>query len=330
MSDPTYNESIVESINNFRSDPGASQKYFQMLAKVMKRTKHVKDAEELTSFAEYCTTLPSVNALTVSNGLQRTAEDQLLNIIKGTGKLAIMTDIKLKERADYFTESNDGCQSIADHGDLDNLLQRVVLSKLDHNGAFLNALTSENIKFIGVASAYYKDDPTTVIVLATDVVEIQEVDYGEDQDLKDAFDLFDVWNTGKLEEKALKDAFEALGFDKDSYSVYRGIMMMNGNNDVKKNGGVDWPTFKDTIKELVGGFDSKEELRTLFELFVDSPDQEKITADTMKRVAKEIGDKISYKELTDVMKRSSENGVDLDFEEFYKIMQNYKDLHNQE
>lgn len=326
MSNPSYNDTILESINNFRKNPGSSQKYFQTLAKALKRAKKEEQGKELEAYSNEITSIPSNTPLQVSNGLQRTAEDQLLNIIKGTGKVGIMTDLKLKERCDYFTTSNDGALSMADSGELDSFICRVAVSELDPNRRIREAVTSEDYQFIGVASCDYKDDPITVIVLATDVVEAEEIDYGEDQELKEAFDLFDVWNTGKLDEKAIKTAFESLGFDKDSYSVYRAIINMNGNNNVKKNGGVDWPTFRDTVKELCGDLETKEGLRTLFELFVDSPDKDKISADTMVRVSKEIGDSITYNEIVRVLKRSAENGNDIDFEEFYKIMQNYNEL----
>ena len=145
----------------------------------------------------------------------------------------------------------------------------------------------------------------------------------EVDEIKQAFDLFDIYSTGKLDQVALHDAFKALGFEKDSYSVFSVINSFNTNNKVIKQGGVDWETFKDAVKSLIGDFDSKEGIRKLFELFVDDPNQDTITSDTLKKVAADLNDDLSNKELKEIMKRAAHNGVDIDFEEFYK-----EDLYN--
>ena len=327
MSNKILNQSLVEIINDYRSNPVVNKKKFQTISKALRRTKQIKRADFLNDYASQISSIPAVNTLKVSKGLQKTAEEKLVSIIKASGNLKSMTDKKLQEIADTFTESNEGIVTTADEGDADFILSRIITSKIDKdNDNFYKHISSGDFKYMGVASAEYTDDAITVIIFAKNVCEIQEEDLGDDQDLKEAFDLFDVWKTGKLEMKLLLEAFESLGFEKDSFSVYKLIANLNANDDVRTTGGVDWPTFRSACHELVGGLNSKEELRTLFELIVDSPDQEVISADTLKRVAREIGDNISYQEIVDVMKRSATNGVDMEFEEFYKIMENYKDL----
>jgi Ca2+-binding EF-hand superfamily protein len=149
-----------------------------------------------------------------------------------------------------------------------------------------------------------------------------------DIELKEAFNLFDVYSTGLLDIKLIHDAFKSLGFDKDSYSVWFIILGLSQNKKVKEQGGVDYPTFKNAVDNIVGDFKSKEGLRKLFELFVDDPKEDKITITTLRRVSNELGDNATNTELKEVMKRSAENGIDIDFEEFYKILINYKNLHS--
>lgn len=326
MSNSEYVETIFNLVNSFRSKPSSFEKTFNTISKALKRAKREDVGQELESYSK---TLPKnqLNDLILSSGLSKAAEDNLLNIIKNSGKLGIPTENKIKDRVNMFTTSSDNLLESCDQGDLDSLIPRLFISEFDPNRRIREALVSTNYKFIGIASADYMEDPITVIILATDVVEEVEVDYGDDSELKEAFDLFDIFHTGKLDEKALKEAFEALGFDKSSYSIYKSIIKMNGNNKVKKQGGVDWETFRDTIKELVGDLESKEGLRKLFELFVDDPKEDKISAETIRRVANELHDDITYNEIVNVLKRSSQNGVDIDFIEFCKIMDDYKELH---
>ena len=327
MSNQEYNKTVLETINKFRVNPMSFQKNLITMSKALIRAKQSNEGNELQEFANNLGSYSALEELNPSVGLQKTAEDQLLNIIKGKSKIGVMSDMKLKERCNYFTTSNDGAIESADHGDIDNLLSRMIISDFDPQRKVRAALLNAEYKHIGVASADFGDEPVSVVVFATDVVEIEEIDYGEDQELKDAFDLFDVYHTGKIDNKALIAAFEALGFNKDSYSVYKAIVAMEGGYKGKVANETEWPEFRDVIKAMVGDMETKEGLKSLFELFVDSPDQTKITVSTMNRVAKELQDDISYEELVKVMKRAANNNVDLDFEEFYKIMQNYKELH---
>lgn len=149
----------------------------------------------------------------------------------------------------------------------------------------------------------------------------------KDIELKEAFELLDIYRNGSLDIKLIKDAFKALGFDEDNYSVWTAIYRLSEDPNVKRTGGVDYDTFKDAVDQLIGDFDSKEGLRKLFELFVDDPKEDKITISTLRRVSKELGDNASNTELKEVMQRAADNGVDIDFEEFYKILCDYKKLH---
>ena len=69
------------------------------------------------------------------------------------------------------------------------------------------------------------------------------------------------------------------------------------------------------------------EIKKVFELFIDDPKQDTITSDSLKKLSRDLGDDLSNKELTEIMKRAAENGADIGFDEFYKIMMEYKELH---
>lgn len=156
------------------------------------------------------------------------------------------------------------------------------------------------------------------------VVEKKKVDRpglstDEVDEIKQAFDLFDTNQQGKIDPKELKAAMQSLGFDTKNPTIFQMIAELD-TPEAQKKGGVEFDTFVDAINNKLGDKETKDGIRRIFNLFIDDPQQETITLASLRRIARELGEQMSNDELKDMLERASSNGTELTFEEFYDIM----------
>lgn len=141
----------------------------------------------------------------------------------------------------------------------------------------------------------------------------------EVDEIRQAFDLFDTYGTGKIDPKELKAAMQSLGFDSKNPTIFQLIADLD-TTDSAKRGGIDFDTFVDAINEKLGDKETKEGIRRIFNLFIDDPNSDSITLNALKKIAKELGEQMSQEDLKDMLQRASSNGTELTFDEFYDIM----------
>lgn len=64
----------------------------------------------------------------------------------------------------------------------------------------------------------------------------------------------------------------------------------------------------------------KEQIRKIFNSYVDDPRNGTITLGALRRIAKELGDQVSDEQMKAMLEQASSNGSELTFEEFYGIL----------
>ena len=141
----------------------------------------------------------------------------------------------------------------------------------------------------------------------------------EIDEIRQAFDLFDTNQTGKIDPKELKAAMQSLGFDTKNPTIFQMISELD-TPESQKAGGINFDTFVEAINNKLGDKETKDGIRRIFNLFIDDPQQETITLASLRRIARELGEQMSNDELKDMLERASSNGTELTFEEFYDIM----------
>ena len=141
----------------------------------------------------------------------------------------------------------------------------------------------------------------------------------EVDELRQAFELFDTKNTGKIDPKELKASMQALGYDTRNPALY-GIIADLDTAEAVRNKGIDFNTLLDSVNSRLGNKHSREGIRRIFELFVDDPQAEIVTLQSLKKIAREIGEQMSNDDIREMMERASSNGSELTFDEFYEIM----------
>merc|ERR1712022_43898 len=128
------------------------------------------------------------------------------------------------------------------------------------------------------------------------------------QEIKEAFDLFDTDGSGNIDAKELKVAMRALGFEPKKEEIQKMI------SDVDDDG-------SGTIEyEEILNRDPKDEILKAFRLF-DDDETGKISFKNLKRVAKELGERMTDEELQEMIDEADRDGDgEVNEEEFLRIM----------
>ena len=111
--------------------------------------------------------------------------------------------------------------------------------------------------------------------------------------------FFDTNATSKIDPKELKQQFNYLDFNKNP-TFYQLIADL------------DTPD-KNTINNKLNDKESKEGIRRIFDFFIDVPNSDFITLNSLKKISKELGENMSGEKLKIMLERASKNGVELTF-----------------
>ena len=141
----------------------------------------------------------------------------------------------------------------------------------------------------------------------------------ENDDLKQAFDLFDIKENGKINPSEIKETMRQLGFDTKNPTIYKIIEDLD-TEESKSNGGISFSEFSEIMHKRLGDRESKEGARRIFDLFVDEENAEYIPLDSLKKIAKELGDRMSEDDLKEMIECATKNDGKLNFDDFYYII----------
>ena len=123
------------------------------------------------------------------------------------------------------------------------------------------------------------------------------------------------------EEISPKDTLEAmksLGYDKKNPELFRIMKEL----DTPENEKIDFPIFANHILGSISDKYNEEGIRTIFNLFVDDPQEGTVSLINLKKVIEELGEKVSEKEIKRLLEIKGSGNAKLTFDEFYDFMQN--------
>ena len=141
---------------------------------------------------------------------------------------------------------------------------------------------------------------------------------GNDE-ISKAFELFDQNGTGKIDPKEIKLAMQSLGYDERNPLMYQIVAELDTPLNNKK-GGVSFNDFCQTVNSRVPERETTEDLRKVYNLFLENPNDTTTTLASIKRVADELGENIEEAELNAMLLKASKSGPNLTFDEFVAIM----------
>ena len=154
----------------------------------------------------------------------------------------------------------------------------------------------------------------------TKKVEVQKVVVRSDGDeIKDTFELFDANGDGRINAREIRSAMQSIGFDEKNPTVYE-VMTELDNPRNKNSGGATFNDFCQTVNYRVPEKETTEDLRRVFNLFLDDPNSNTTSLESIKRVADELGENIEEVELNAMLNKASKSGARLTFDDFVAIM----------
>ena len=141
----------------------------------------------------------------------------------------------------------------------------------------------------------------------------------ENAEINKAFELFDQNGTGKIDPKEIKLAMQSIGYDEKNPLMYQIVTELD-TPLYNKNGGVSFNDFCQTVNNRVPERETTEDLRKVYNLFLENPNDTTTTLASIKRVADELGENIEEAELNAMLLKASKSGPNLTFEDFVAIM----------
>merc|ERR1712232_714694 len=131
-----------------------------------------------------------------------------------------------------------------------------------------------------------------------------------------AFQLFDTDGSGTIETQELKIAMRALGFEPKQEEIDKMVRDVDDDG----SGSVDYPEFLDMMAHKLLNRDPVEEINKAFKLF-DDDNTGKVTFKNLKRVAKELGERLTDEELQEMIDEADRDGDgEVNNDEFQRIM----------
>ena len=141
----------------------------------------------------------------------------------------------------------------------------------------------------------------------------------EIEEIKNAFDKYDLEKTGKIKPKQFLKEMSSMGFNIKAPYIYKLIRELN-TEEAEKNGGVPIDDIYKVINNKLGYTESEEGIKQIFELFKENPDDNTLSLDSLKGIASSFGISITDEEIKNMLEKASESGEGLTFEEFCKLM----------
>ena len=156
-------------------------------------------------------------------------------------------------------------------------------------------------------------------------VKKEEVVKSDGDEIKEAFELFDSNGDGKINVREIRGAMQSIGYDEKNPTVYEVITELD-NPRSKNSGGATFNDFCQTVNYRVPEKETTEDLRKVFNLFLDDPNSDTTTLESIKRVADELGENIEEIELNAMLNKASKSGARLTFDDFVAIMTGKENL----
>ena len=137
--------------------------------------------------------------------------------------------------------------------------------------------------------------------------------------LKEAFDLFDMEKTGKIDYHELKLTLKAFGFKVTKEEMY----LIKEKLDPNSNNKISFDEFIDFMTEKFSERNPQEEALLAFDLF-DEEKKGKINLKNLKKAVKEVNENLSDSELKAIIEEFDKDGDGyITKEDFIKIMNDY-------
>ena len=144
------------------------------------------------------------------------------------------------------------------------------------------------------------------------------------EEIKEAFNLFDVDHSGSIDYKELKAAMKALGVKVDKTELKKMITDV----DADGSGSVELPEFIAMMTAKMGDNDTREEIEKVFKMF-DTSNKGRIEFGDFQKICKELGESMSLEQTQSMFDHADLGGKGyVSFDDFFKLMKKKQNPNN--
>jgi Ca2+-binding EF-hand superfamily protein len=324
-----FRDELLEELNTFRRNPASVVKKLELGKLGVSRMAGTEGFQRsLEDLIGRLKTLSSLPTLIPSPGLCKAAERTLdlvaKNLYSANGK-------ELEQRLQGCVENWNKVVCLADNGSEDpcDVITRLLLDRNDHQRNNSTTLLTPEFRWVGIAVRNYQESDKLISIIFADQCDEHTVQRktsryrlpdDELTELKRAFDMYDVEGTGKINPAELRKTYQHLNYDRRCEFFFEFIRAFENDPYISQLDGIDYETLIYYVSERYGDYDSENGMKHIFELFVDDKNKKVMSFENFIRLNEELGyfaDPVQLKELFD---RGSENGKEMTFSEFYRVM----------
>lgn len=344
-----FERDVFTELNKFREYPQSIHKQIELLRKGLSRIKSTDPfLAEIDQFINQLESMKPQKKMTLNPILSKIAQNEAKKFSLDSNYNQYRTGNQLKGiLPDSVLKMNIAL--IADFGadEAENQIPKLLLNKIDKKKMGRQFLTNPKFTQVGIGNEIFDEENYTVFIFADDNVKIDQSfltggknvnetnkenkenlksvkkttinrEYIEEEDsgfLKQAFDLLDKDGTQTININDAINAMKRMKFDETNPELFNLISSSSEDGDI-----VSWVQFSSYVNGGLKDRKSEEGLKTIFNLFIDNPENETITFDTFKKICKEIGENMSEEEMQHILENTTEHGNEITFKDFIQYM----------
>ena len=314
-----FAQNVLYELNKFRSSPKSIQHQCELVRKGFSRIRAGDPfLNDIDFFLKQLDSMEQLPVLEFNEILSEAAKRELPSFRGKRGYLKYRRSNGVKGIVpEYYLVASPALAADDGADDPINVLTKILLDKQDRLKEGRDILCDPQFTQVGIAHEVYDEENMIIMIFAREFISDEpkfELPFGNITELKKAFDILDADGKEILNMNEIMETLNGMNFNKTDPTLY-GII-----KDLSDREKCSWPKFAYEVNKRMTDRQSREGLRTIFNLFIDNPDKGTITFDTFKKICYEIECGLSEQELNDIFQIAASNGDEITFKEFEEYM----------
>ena len=143
------------------------------------------------------------------------------------------------------------------------------------------------------------------------------------EEIRKGFEMFDVNGTGIINPEELLEVMDSMNLKEKNPFIYEIIEALCSEKEFKKKGGVQLDELVNYVYNKVNDTETNVGIRQIYDVINDR-DTDTVQMSTFYTLARDYGDQLSEDEIRELLEKTQMGGQELNFDEFYAIMKNWK------
>ena len=314
-----FAQNVLLELNKFRSSPKSIQHQCELVRKGFSRIRAGDPfLNDIDFFLKQLDSMKQLPILEFNEILSEAAKRELPSFRGKRGYLKYRRSNGVKGIVpEYYLVASPALAADDGADDPINVLTKILLDKQDRLKEGRDILCDPQFTQVGIAHEVYDDENMIIMIFAREFISDEpkfELPFGNITELKKAFDILDADGKEVLNMTEIMETLDDMRFNQTDPTIYKII------KDLADREKCSWPKFAYQVNKKMTDRQSREGLRTIFDLFIDNPDKNTITFETFKKICNEIECGLSEQQLNDIFKIAASNGDEITFKEFEEYM----------